>query len=76
LWNTISDEPYKLPDILANEFIKSKFNMNIVDDIDLKNKVDLFIEQKKLRDTYNSSLFEILRCNRQRELNYSFDFIC
>jgi very-short-patch-repair endonuclease len=77
LWNQVSDEkPWKVPDELANEFIKSQLNMGIIDDTDLKNRVDFFLQDKKLKRTYNNDLFETLRYKRQRELNYSFDFIC
>jgi len=75
LWNQTSDERYwEIPDDLANEFLKSKLNMDIIDEYDLRQKVDFFMKEKKFKLTYNKRLFEILIKERQREIRYSFDY--
>lgn len=75
MWNQSSDEKYwEIPQNLANEFLKSKLNMDIIDVSDLKKKVDFFMKGKEFKHTYNSRLLEILIKERQRELRYSFDY--
>lgn len=75
MWNQTSDERYwEIPDDLANEFLKSKLNMDIIDEYDLRQKVDFFMKEKKFKLTYNKRLFEILIKERQREIRYSFDY--
>lgn len=74
MFNQTSDNDcFKIPYELANYFIKSSFNADIVDEIDLKNKVELFLKEKSDKHNYNSRLYEILLKDRQRELRYFVD---
>jgi len=75
MWTpTTTSGSHRLPDELANEFLKSKFNREIIDDSDLKEKVNIFLKGKELKVTMNNRLFEVLRYSRQLELRYSLDF--
>lgn len=75
MWNFVNIESHKMPDLLADEFLKSELNDWITDDDDLKNRVQLFLEDKeeKLKHNYKSELFKVLRHQRQKEIRYSFD---
>ncbi len=56
---------------LANDFIKSKFNSEIVSDVGLYFNVEAHLKKEKLKLSLAKGLVEELLKNNQSKLNYS-----
>lgn len=56
---------------LANDFIKSKFNSEIVSDVSLYFNVEAYLRKEKLKLSLAKGLVEELLKNNQSKLNYS-----
>ncbi len=56
---------------LANDFIKSKFNSEIVSDVSLYFNVEAYLKKEKLKLSLAKGLVEELLKNNQSKLNYS-----
>ena len=74
MWTPVSDYG-EMPKNLPNEFLNSEFNMDIMGEEDLLQRVNAFIKHSKkgYKKPFEKEVTRTLLKYYQRELRYSFD---